>query len=243
MRKSTKIIISCCAAFTFCFAIAAVCMVASGSKNDNPVTAQTTEQDVYVVSSAHDLAIDISDPTEMKRVSTYVALVRIDSIDGANNYSEVSQEYVLPYTYGHMTVLENIAGDLPTGESLEFYRLGGTISVDQYYNGLTEVEKERMEFAKENNAALASATYIKETSDGDVDVEAGKTYLVYLVDETAYYAKPGTYAIIGFEGGLREIRTNSGEVVTQSTTEATNMQVLNNFTGEWESLDNILSVQ
>lgn len=218
-------------------------MVAGGSKNDNPVTAQTTEQDVYVVSSAHDLAIDISDPTEMKRVSTYVALVRIDSIDGANNYSEVSQEYVLPYTYGHMTVLENIAGDLPTGESLEFYRLGGTISVDQYYNGLTEVEKERMEFAKENNAALASATYIKETSDGDVDVEAGKTYLVYLVDETAYYAKPGTYAIIGFEGGLREIRTNSGEVVTQSTTEATNMQVLNNFTGEWESLDNILSVQ
>lgn len=242
MKKSTKIITSCCAAFTFCFAIAAVTIV-GGSKNDNPVTAQTTEQDVYVVSSAHDLAIDISDPTEMKRVSTYVALVRIDSIDGANNYSEVSQEYVLPYTYGHMTVLENIAGDLPTGESLEFYRLGGTISVDQYYNGLTEVEKERMEFAKENNAALASATYIKETSDGDVDVEAGKTYLVYLVDETAYYAKPGTYAIIGFEGGLREIRTNSGEVVTQSTTEATNMQVLNNFTGEWESLDNILSVQ
>lgn len=243
MRKSTKIIISCCAAFTFCFAIAAVCMVASGSKNDNPVTAQTTEQDVYVVSSAHDLAINISDPAEMGQVSTYVVLAKIDSIDGANNYSEVSQEYVLPYTYGHMTVVENIVGDLPIGESLEFYRLGGTISADQYYNGLTEVEKERMDFAKENNAALASATYIKETSDGDVDVEAGKTYLVYLVDETAYYAKPGTYAIIGFEGGLREIRTNSGEVITQSTTEATNMQVLNNFTGEWESLDNILSVQ
>ena len=71
MRKSTKIIISCCAAFTFCFAIAAVCMVASGSKNDNPVTAQTTEQDVYVVSSAHDLAINISDPAGRLALTSY----------------------------------------------------------------------------------------------------------------------------------------------------------------------------
>lgn len=243
MKKSTKVIAGCCATFIFCLAIAAACVMGYSPKNDDPAAAQTTEQNVYVVSSAHDLAINISDPAEMERVSTYIALVKIDSIDGANNYSEVSGEYVLPYTYGHMTVVENIVGDLPIGEGLEFYRLGGTISADQYYNGLTEVEKERMDFAKENNAALASATYIKEASDGDVDVEAGKTYLVYLVDETAYYAKPDTYAIIGFEGGLREVRTNSGEVATQSTTEATNMQVLNNFTGEWESLNSILSAQ
>lgn len=243
MKRSTKIITSCCAVLVVCCAITAVCIIGRGPQSDDPTGGQTVEQNVYTISSTHDLAIDISNPTEMRRVSTYVALVKIDSIDGANNYSEVSQEYVLPYTYGHMTVLENIAGDLSTGESLEFYRLGGTISVDQYYNGLTEVEKERMDFAKEDNAALASAEYIKETSDGDVDVEAGKTYLVYLVDESAYYAKPGTYVIIGFEGGLREVRTNSGEVATQSTTEAMSMQVLNNFTGEWESLNSILSAQ
>lgn len=37
---------------------------------------------------------------ELYEESKYVAIVRIESIDGANNYSSVNEYYVYPYTYG-----------------------------------------------------------------------------------------------------------------------------------------------
>ena len=38
---------------------------------------------------------------------------------------------------------ESYKGNFPIGESVEFYRLGGTISVDQYRAGLSEGELEK----------------------------------------------------------------------------------------------------
>lgn len=194
------------------------------------------ERNVYTVLTMTDLAVDIADPVAMADISGYIALVRIDSIDGADNYSKVYQEFVSPYTYGRMTVLESIAGDLAIGESVRFYRLGGAVSADRYYEGLTEVEKERFDFARSNNTELMVADKIKVVDVGDIDIEAGKVYLAYLVNESAYYAEPNTYAIIGYQGGLREVQLQESNTRSSSDT-----KVLNNFTGEWENLSDITS--
>lgn len=194
-----------------------------------------TEKRVYTVTSMSDLAINNEDPEEMLKVSQYVALVHIDSVDGGNNYSEVTGEYVLPYTFGRMTILQVLSGDLQTDSEVEFYRLGGTVTTEQYYNGLPLAQQERYTMEQAVDAMFDSADYVKDIEEGDIDVEAGKTYLAYLVDETAYFAKPNTYAIIGYQGGLREVKQSTERSLLSTT-------VLNNFTGEWEELGEVINL-
>ncbi len=194
---------------------------------------------VYTIRSESSLATDISDPSKMADMSQYVAIVRVDSVDGVSNYSDVSQEYVSAYTYGSLTVLENIKGNLPVNEKLEFYRLGGAISVDEYVKSLSDMEKMQYERAKENDGSLAMADYIEVLNTDDIRIESGKTYLVYMIDEAAYKNKPDTYAIIGFKGGLREVQAKVKTDDIQ-TFYNSSVKILNNFTGEWEGLDSVV---
>lgn len=196
------------------------------------------ESNTYTVKSESSLAVDISNPDKMAGMSQYVAIVKINSLEGVDNYSQVEDEYVLPYTYGNMTVIKDIKGGLPVGEDFEFYRLGGAISVDEYYESLSETERVQFDRAKKNSNELAEADYIEVLDADDIRIESGKTYLVYMVNETAYRNKPDTYAIIGYKGGLREVQFNENNFGAQSYSSAP-IGVLNNFTGKWEELGDI----
>lgn len=193
-------------------------------------TSAEPEKNIITVGGIVDTTIDLSNPQALAENSSYIALVRIDSLDGANNYSEISQQYVLPYTFGQMTVLENYKGELTPGEKYGFYRLGGTLPAGQYYAGALspETNAKRQAMQAENGESDAGK-YVRDLAVGDIEIEVGKTYLVYLVPENSYYGKPDTYTIIGYQGGLREARQGDGV-----------WQVLNNFTGEWEDLAVIL---
>ncbi len=74
--------------------------------------------------------------------------------------------------------------------------------------------------------------------NGDIDIEVGKTYLVYLTSPEygiGTFAKEDSYTIDSFQGGLREIDATS---ITNE--EPLNMMVLNNFTNSWEKLGDII---
>lgn len=237
MKNKLKIVgVGCCALIGVLAIIGAVCVKQPEAEMENSRDTASVSDDagIYIVSTTSDLAIDIASPAEMAKVSQYIALITIDSIDGCDNYSEVSQQYVSPYTYGTMTVLQNLKGELPVGENLRFYRLGGTLPIERYYEGLSSVEKERFDFAKNNNDNLASAEWVKVIDTEDIDIDPGKTYLVYMVAESAYHAKPNTYTIIGYQGGLREAKFSDNR-----TRQVTDIKILDNFTGEWEDLNNI----
>lgn len=193
------------------------------------------ESNTYTVRSESSLATDISNPVKMAEMSQYVAIVRVNSLEGVDNYSQVGDEYVLPYTYGSMTIIKDIEGGLPVGKDVEFYRLGGAISVDKYYESLSDTEKAQFDYARKDNDELAKADYIEVLDEDDIRIESGKTYLAYMVDEAAYQNKPGTYAIIGYKGGLREVQFDGNNFSIQSYNESS-ARVLNNFTGKWEKL-------
>lgn len=232
----------CCCAVVGVLAIAGAVMHTQ-TATSSPDTATTAESELktYVMSAEGSLAVDISDPAKMADMSQYVAIVQIDSLDGTDNYSNASQEFVSPYTYGRMTILNSIKGDLPVGDSVKFYRLGGAVSVDRYYAGLTDAEKERFDSIREANESLATADLIEVLNTDDIRIEAGKTYLVYMVDETAYDATPNTYAIIGFKGGLREVQlSQSGNDGVQTYSSGSGVKVLNNFTNSWDDLSDVI---
>ena len=63
----------------------------------------------------------------------------------------------------------------------------------------------------------------------DVDVEANKDYLVYLIPQTSKDGKQHEYLIGGAQFGLREAK-GTGDAVT----------VLNNDTKEWEGVNSVV---
>ena len=67
-------------------------------------TSTEPENDSITVGGVVDTAIDLSNPQALATESAYIVLARIDAIDGTNNYSEISQQYVLPYTLAVVTV-------------------------------------------------------------------------------------------------------------------------------------------
>ena len=69
------------------------------------------------------------------------------------------------------------------------------------------------------------------------EIEEGKTYLMYINPENAYYGKPNTYAIVGLQGGLREVQN------ANNTRSASDLKVLNNFTNSWEALSSIIETE
>ena len=199
-------------------------------------TKTTAKENVYTIPSSASLAVDISNPDVLSDMGDGIVLATIDSIDGGNNYSEISGGYVFPYTYGRITILESYKGNFPIGESVEFYRLGGTISVDQYRAGLSEGELEKLSSLGDDNI-LDKSEWVKRTISGDVEIEEGKTYLMYINPENAYYGKPNTYAIVGQQGGLREVQN------ANNTRSASDLKVLNNFTNSWEALSSIIETE
>lgn len=156
------------------------------------------DDSIPTVGPVVDYLIDIRDPEAVAGKSDYVALVRIEKIEGFGNYNEIAGTYTTPYTYGRMMVLENFKGELPVGETVKFYRNGGVLTAEEYYAG--EDEEKRAKYAELN--ADDPDLWTKKTRHmaiGDIKPEFGKTYLVYLLPRKG---EEGAYGMIAAQGGL-----------------------------------------
>ena len=75
--------------------------------------------------------------------------------------------------------------------------------------------------------------YVEMMFEDDIQIEAGKTYLVYLTSYPQYKIDDlPVYNIGGWEGGLREIQGNPKA--------KTGVKAYNNYTGQWDTLNEIL---
>lgn len=171
------------------------------------------------------------DSTVLQKGSDYIALVRIDSLDGAMNYAEVTNSEVTITSFGKMTILKNLKGDLGSGVVKTFYRPGGTMNFDEYCQHANQAHCGKIQSLNTERKAISMSVA------GDIELEVGKTYLAYLMKDEILRDTEG-YTFVGFQGGLREIQTAStGYSVNSNPSE---VKVLNNFTGEWENLSNVV---
>ncbi|MCI8850191.1 MAG: hypothetical protein HFE82_01410 [Erysipelotrichaceae bacterium] len=186
--------------------------------------------EVMNLSSTADVNFDYSDANEMYKNAEQIVIARIDSIDGGSNYNEQTGEYIFPFTYGKMTILDVKKGELTANQQIDYIRMGGIITFDEYYNGLFPAEQQKLDANMEEKPK-----YVKRMFGEDIDIEAGKTYLMYIGEGDSKdfpLAKKDAYPIVGWEGGLRAIEGNPKA--------KGNLKVLNNITGEWETLDEVI---
>ena len=196
-------------------------MINGFDHNANSITDSDTSnnEDIEVIETHASILGDITDPDEVYENASHVAVIEVISIDGCSNVDQRNGAYIYPYTYGKASVRQVYKGDFQEDQEITFVRMGGTIGWEDYLNSLSENEREKTErLSGEDNP-----TYVKEIFSDDIEIESGKTYLTYMDDEDV--SMEGAYAIIGWQGGLREI---------------TDGKVKNNFTGEYEGIGDIL---
>ena len=153
---------------------------------------------------------DALDQDTLIQASTDVVLATVCSIEGGSTVHEIKHKIVLPYTYGTLTILKSLKGDLSAGQTLEPSQRNAVASVTE------------------------KPAYIKQKVSEDIDIEVGKSYLVYLSDDS-YQVKPDAYAILGYQGGLREVRAARDLQITPETP-FSEIEVYQFIDNSWEPL-------
>ncbi|NCQ54226.1 hypothetical protein COV88_00240 [Candidatus Saccharibacteria bacterium CG11_big_fil_rev_8_21_14_0_20_41_19] len=179
-----------------------------------------------------DFAWNTVDPYYGYDNSPIVALVHIDSINGGRTYSPVYEQYVFPQTFGKLTVQKVYKGDIRQGDQLNYTRLGGIVSYDDYWSSLNKEQQDKILYLN-NGKRPNEKNYIKDKFKDDIDIETDKYYIVFLTPQSSKDGKIKEYFINGMQYGLREVNGYTGGSDAQIT-------VLNNETGKWDKPSSLL---
>ncbi len=169
-------------------------------------------------------------PDKMYELSSDIAIVKIISKD----YMDPNAS-MLGMTFGKLLVNNIIKGNLEEGEVVEYQKPGGYIDLKTYDESRPEASREKRRFLREQAGITndMSNEYINILADSDIEIEVGKTYLVYLT----YNTYTNAYEIIGLGNGLREVNIpQENKKVKMSEENIENLKIKNNQTGEWEDL-------
>lgn len=163
-----------------------------------------------------------------------IVLAGVVSLDGAYTIYPDGTKSVFGYTYGKFVVYDVLKGDLSVGDIYDYTRNGGIITQAQFDAIRPAASLEKAERLREENGFDEDLTtqYINSVVDGDINIEAGKTSLMYLqADEN------NTYNIKGFMYGLREVSLpmRSELPLSISEDEMLDLMTLDNVIGEFES--------
>ena len=75
--------------------------------------------------------------------SDYV-IAEVTSIDGCVNFSERTGEPIYPCTIGTLKVVRSYSENYLAGDEIPFARMGGILSFDQYLEGITESQRDKL---------------------------------------------------------------------------------------------------
>lgn len=198
--------------------------VSSGNeKQEEKITLKTS---TYVTEDMKNTAIKTGSvvcgiaytPKVLNEYATDIALVTIQSLEKADMDFF---EYV-PGTYGSFVVVDTIVGNIEKGQEYRYVKPGGYVTESEFekYDDPEAIAKRNR--LRENRIEKTNTEqYYNVLLDGDIEIEAGKTYLAYFT----YHENKDIYEIIGLGNGLREIREDSSEI-----------KIKDNGTGSFESL-------
>ncbi len=188
-------------------------------------------EDVDEISTDADIiGIDITNSSKIFSAAKYVVVATVESIDGGSNRDLVDGGYVFPYTYGKLYIDKVYKGDIKEGSEVDYTRSGGIVSYRDWYNSLSQNEKEKHDFLSNG----LHSEYVKTKLNDDIDIEAGKTYLMYMEDGNL--RSNDEYMIAAWQAGLREISGMENAI----SDDYSSLKVLNNYTGQYELLSDVV---
>ena len=149
----------------------------------------------------------------------------MESIDGCSTTAAENAFNPIPYEYGKISVLKNLKGQT-NSNTINFAR-----------EMIENDDKHRKEAGQEK--IDKASTYVELRYENDIILETGKTYLFFM----NYVSSTNTYIVNGVQYGTREIyQPSSKSSLFRELPNESTLQVKNNDTGEFESLDEFIDL-
>lgn len=168
-------------------------------------------------------------PNKLGEDADCIALATVISLDGAD-----PEGSLIGMTDGKMLINTVLKGELEQGQVIEYTKPGGIMKLSDWEETQPDAANLKREYLRsENNTSIdLDNTYINVLISGDIEIESGKSYLVYLKENS-----DEQYEVIGLGNGLRElnIQQNKSRVAVQNL-DISSLEIKNNETGEFESL-------
>lgn len=190
--------------------------------------------EIKTISSLLEYSFNITDSQAMMVKSEYIVLATITSIDGGSNENEsTNQRISFPYTYGKLEIINVYQGDLEPNQEINYTRSGGIIPYEEYSLSLEERHKPTQAQIE------CQLPYVKYIAEDAIEIEVGTTYLIYLSLNKENPLRKNAYSIVGWGGGLKEVR-NIGNSSVKESTPTSEIEVFNNFNQTWEPLSQFI---
>ena len=210
--------------------------------NDNKIdTTKEYEVTSYitqdVIDNMQDCSVDLCleegyTPENLKEQADDIVIGSVLSLDEGD--PEVG---LFGVTTGKLLINETLRGDLQKGQVIEYMKNGGVMNMAEWED--TQPVNANLKRAYLRNQAGVDIdlenTYINILISDDIEIEEGYTYLIYLKENN------GKYEIIGLDIGLRKINVNYASKLRAQNYDMSTLQVMNNETGEFESLQEYIN--
>ncbi len=202
---------------------------APGTSTAYDAYAAIPRKDIAQILSDGEIGWDTRDPYFGFDTLPITAVVHIDSIDGGRTYKPITGNYGYAETFGKMTILSVYKGDIKPGQQLHYSRGGGIVTYNNYWNALNDEQKDKRLHLNNGEKNPTGIKYVEQKFSDDIDIEAGKTYLVFMRADTYKDGSLIEYSIAGMQYGLRKVEGTGPD-----------MKVYNNSTETWESLSSVV---
>ncbi len=216
--------------------------IKSNTTNEVSTKEETSErvtqlnEHIMKVDIYSDMLYDFSDAQVLSELSDYIAIIRVDSVDGVTNINrKLNKPVIMPFTYGSASVLQVIKGSVP--DEVSYIRSGGMMTYDKWVEGQNNPDKLKALKADSDLADIPPEDILVDCNmENDINIEVGKIYLAFMCRNDSSNFE-NEYVIQGFQYGLRELQEPNSAAAAQSAVE---LKVKNNMTGAWESIGDIV---
>ena len=140
-------------------------------------------------------------------------------------------------TTGKLLINQTLQGDLQQGQVVEYIKNGGVMNMAEWEDTQPVNANLKRAYLRQQAGVDIDLdnTYINIVISDDIEIEEGYTYLIYLKKNN------DKYEIIGLDMGLRKLNVNYANRLSVQNYSIDTLQVMNNKTGEFESLQNYIN--
>ena len=187
---------------------------------------ETNEPIIFNEVSSYDTKYNFSDNSVLAKYSDLIVIGKITNLDDATNYNPKTQKYSKARTPGNLEVFEVLKSDgSKMIQSIDFLDVGGTLSYSEYEKGLLPAQKAKREYLMQQNGLSTKRNniYVKQSVENQLDLEEGKTYIMYL----KYDENFEKYTVVNQPYGVKEYNANT-------------KQILNHVTNTIENIDEMM---
>ena len=160
--------------------------IKSNTTNEVSTKEETSErvtqlnEHIMKVDIYSDMLYDFSDAQVLSELSDYIAIIRVDSVDGVTNINrKLNKPVIMPFTYGSASVLQVIKGSVP--DEVSYIRSGGMMTYDKWVEGQNNPDKLKALKADSDLADIPPEDILVDCNmENDINIEVGKIYLAFM---------------------------------------------------------------